>query len=54
MNSHIDHSANGRKRYTSAFKQEALALIAAGRSLNPIFRDMGLSIWTGPETFHVG
>lgn len=46
MNPHIDHSANGRKRYTPAFRQEALALIAAGRSLNQISRDMGVSIWT--------
>ncbi|RYD50039.1 MAG: hypothetical protein EOP85_00405 [Verrucomicrobiaceae bacterium] len=46
MNPHIDHAANGRKRYTPAFRQEAIALIAAGRSLNQISRDLGVSIWT--------
>ena len=46
MNTPIDHSANGRKRYTPAFKQEALALIAAGRSMSQVSRDLGVSIWT--------
>lgn len=46
MNTQIDHSANGRKRYTAAFRQEALALIAAGRSMGQVSRDLGVSVWT--------
>lgn len=34
------------KRYTPEFKQEALALIAAGRSHSQVSRDLGISIWT--------
>jgi transposase-like protein len=46
MNTQTDHSANGRKRYTAAFRQEALALIAAGRSMGQVSRDLGVSVWT--------
>ena len=46
MNTSIDHSANGRKRYSPAFKQEALALIAAGRGMSQVSRDLGVSVWT--------
>ena len=46
MNPPTDHAANGRKRYTPAFKQEALALIEAGRSMSQVSRDLGVSIWT--------
>lgn len=34
------------KRYTPEFKQEALALIAAGRSQSQVSRDLGISVWT--------
>ena len=34
------------KRYTQTFKQEALALVAAGRSMSQVSRDLGVSIWT--------
>ena len=46
MNTPIEHAAKSGKRYTSAFKQEALALIAAGRSMSQVSRDLGVSIWT--------
>jgi transposase-like protein len=49
MNTPIEHtakSAKSAKRYTAAFKQEALALIAAGRSMSQVARDLGVSIWT--------
>lgn len=46
MNPPTDHAANGRKRYTPAFRQEALALIEAGRGMSQVSRDLGVSIWT--------
>jgi transposase-like protein len=46
MNTPNDPSANGRKRYTPAIKQEALALVAAGRSMSQVSRDLGVSVWT--------
>ena len=39
-------SARSGKRYTPAYKQEALALIAAGRSRSQVSRELGVSIWT--------
>lgn len=34
------------KRYSPEFKQEALALMAAGQSMSQVSRDLGVSIWT--------
>lgn len=39
-------AAPSGKRYTQAFKQEALALITAGRNMSQVSRDLGVSIWT--------
>jgi len=33
-------------RYTPAVRQEAVALIAAGRTLVQVSRDLGVSVWT--------
>lgn len=38
--------APSAKRYSEVFKQEALALIDAGRSRSQVSRDLGVSIWT--------
>ena len=46
MSTSAQAAAPSGKRYTSAFKQEALALIAAGRSMSQVSRDLGVSIWT--------
>jgi len=35
----------GVKRYTEGFKQEALALIAAGRTRSQVGRELGVSVW---------
>jgi transposase-like protein len=34
------------KRYSDAFKQEALALLQAGRSKEQVSRELGVSTWT--------
>jgi len=34
------------KRYSETYKQEALALIDAGRSQSQVSRDLGVSVWT--------
>lgn len=34
------------KRYSDSFKQEALALLAAGRRKTQLARELGVSIWT--------
>lgn len=46
MNTPNEHTAKSGKRYTTAFKQEALALVTAGRSMSQVSRDLGVSIWT--------
>ena len=46
MSTSTQAAAPSGKRYTPAFKQEALALIAAGRSMSQVSRDLGVSIWT--------
>ena len=46
MNTIKKPAAPSGKRYTQAFKQEALALIAAGRSMSQVSRELGVSIWT--------
>ena len=46
MNPSKESAAPNGKRYTPAFKQEALALVAAGRGISQVSRDLGVSIWT--------
>ena len=46
MNTSKEPAAPSGKRYPQSFKQEALALIAAGRSMSQVARDLGVSIWT--------
>ena len=46
MSTPKEPTAPSGKRYTQAFKQEALGLIAAGRSMSQLSRDLGVSIWT--------
>lgn len=46
MNSSSESTSPFAKRYTDAFKQEALALIAAGRSMSQLSRELGVSVWT--------
>ena len=41
-----EQAAGSGKRYSAAFKQEALALVGAGRSMSRVARDPGVSIWT--------
>lgn len=46
MNASKEPAAPSGKRYSPSFKQEALALIAAGRSRSQVARELGVSIWT--------
>lgn len=46
MSTSKQSTAVSGKRYSPAFKQEALALLAAGRSVNQVSQDLGVSIWT--------
>jgi transposase-like protein len=46
MSTKKERDSRFAKRYTPEFKQEALALMAAGQSMSQVSRDLGVSIWT--------
>lgn len=46
MSTKTERDRRFAKRYSPEFKQEALALMAAGQSMSQVSRDLGVSIWT--------
>jgi transposase-like protein len=46
MSTKAERDRRFAKRYSPEFKQEALALMAAGQSMSQVSRDLGVSIWT--------
>jgi transposase-like protein len=46
MSTKAERDRRFAKRYSPEFKQEALALMAAGRSMSQVSRDLGVSILT--------